>query len=149
MAVLAEPVRTDGGPQRLARNTAALRAQERSEHWMLAAWRCRRCCSSPSWPWRRSRWLFWLSFRDAGRADAGELRADAASRPICITLRTTFELSFLVTIICILLGYPLAYITAQARPRMAALLLLSSCFRSGPRCWCASTPGWCCCSGAG
>ena len=41
-----------------------------------------------------------------------------------ITLRSTFELSFLVTLICILLGYPLAYVIAQARARVAALLLL-------------------------
>jgi putative spermidine/putrescine transport system permease protein/spermidine/putrescine transport system permease protein len=40
------------------------------------------------------------------------------------TLQTTFEISFLVTAICVLLGYPLAYLISQVRPRLAALMML-------------------------
>ena len=44
------------------------------------------------------------------------------------TLITTFELAFLVTGLCILLGYPLAYIASQLRPRLAALVMLCVLF---------------------
>ena len=68
-------------------------------------------------------WLFWLSFRGAdGFTFAHYLRLLHPS--YTITLRTTFELSFLVTFVCVLLGYPMAYLIAQVRPRLAALLLL-------------------------
>ena len=68
-------------------------------------------------------WLFWLSFRGAdGFTFAHYLRLLHPS--FTLTLRTTFELSFLVTFVCVLLGYPMAYLIAQVRPRLAALLLL-------------------------
>ena len=68
-------------------------------------------------------WLFWLSVRDAkGFTAAHYLRLLHPS--YLLTLQTTFELSFLVTGICILIGYPLAYVIAQAKGRMAAILLM-------------------------
>lgn len=68
-------------------------------------------------------WLFWLSFRDAdGFTIAHYARLLHSS--YLLTLQTTFELSFLVTAICILIGYPLAYVIAQAKGRMAAAMLL-------------------------
>ena len=68
-------------------------------------------------------WLFWLSFRTAdGFTLQHYLRLLHPS--YVLTLETTFELSFLVTGICILLGYPLAFIISQARPRMAAVMLI-------------------------
>ncbi len=68
-------------------------------------------------------WLFWLSFRSAdGFTLAHYLRL--LHPAFTLTLRTTFELSFLVTFVCVLLGYPMAYLMAQVRPRLAALLLL-------------------------
>jgi ABC-type spermidine/putrescine transport system permease subunit I len=45
-----------------------------------------------------------------------------------ITLATTFQLAFVVTAICLLLGYPLAYLAAQMRPRSAGLVLLCVLF---------------------
>lgn len=39
-------------------------------------------------------------------------------------LRTTFVIAFQVTLICLLLGYPLAYFLASLRPRAARLLLI-------------------------
>jgi ABC-type spermidine/putrescine transport system permease subunit I len=68
-------------------------------------------------------WLGWLSFRGTdGFTLQHYLRLLHPS--YMLTLRTTFELSFLVTIICIALGYPLAFLIAQARPRMAAVMLI-------------------------
>jgi ABC-type spermidine/putrescine transport system permease subunit I len=68
-------------------------------------------------------WLFWLSVRDVnGFTLVHYVRLLHPS--YLLTLQTTFELSFLVTGICILLGYPLAYVIAQAKGRMAAVLLM-------------------------
>jgi len=45
-----------------------------------------------------------------------------------LTLLTTFQLAFVVTAICLALGYPLAYLTAQMRPRVASLVMLCVLF---------------------
>ena len=45
-----------------------------------------------------------------------------------LTLMSTFQLAFVVTAICLALGYPLAYLTAQMRPRMASLVMLCVLF---------------------
>jgi ABC-type spermidine/putrescine transport system permease subunit I len=68
-------------------------------------------------------WLFWLSLRDErGFTLANYLRLLHPS--YTITLQTTFELSVLSTVLCVLLGYPLAYLTAEVRPRLRELLLV-------------------------
>ncbi|MBS0243154.1 MAG: ABC transporter permease, partial [Proteobacteria bacterium] len=68
-------------------------------------------------------WLFWLSFRDAnGFTAANYVRLLHPS--YWLALETTFELAFLVTGLCILIGYPLAYMISEARPRIAALLMI-------------------------
>lgn len=68
-------------------------------------------------------WLFWMSFRGP---DGFTLQhyTRLLHPSYTMTLQTTFELSVLVTVICLLLGYPLAYLIAQARPRLAALMLV-------------------------
>jgi ABC-type spermidine/putrescine transport system permease subunit I len=68
-------------------------------------------------------WLFWLSFRDADGLTLAHYER-LLHPSYLITLRSTFELSFLVTAICVALGYPLAYVIAQVRARLAAVLLL-------------------------
>lgn len=65
-------------------------------------------------------WLFWLSFFDR----AGEFTFENYTRMVessayIKTFQTTFEVSFVVTGICILIGYPLAYLLSQL-PRRAA-----------------------------
>lgn len=45
-----------------------------------------------------------------------------------LTLITTFQLAFLVTGLCLVLGYPLAYLAAQMSPRAASLVLLCVLF---------------------
>jgi len=45
-----------------------------------------------------------------------------------LTLLSTFQLAFVVTAICLALGYPLAYLTAQMRPRVASLVMLCVLF---------------------
>jgi ABC-type spermidine/putrescine transport system permease subunit I len=68
-------------------------------------------------------WLFWLSFRDkTGFTLAHYARLLHPS--YLLTLQTTFELSVLVTLICALLGYPLAYLLTQVGRRTGAAMLL-------------------------
>jgi putative spermidine/putrescine transport system permease protein/spermidine/putrescine transport system permease protein len=45
-----------------------------------------------------------------------------------LTLITTFQLAFLVTALCLILGYPLAYLAAQMSSRGASLVLLCVLF---------------------
>jgi putative spermidine/putrescine transport system permease protein/spermidine/putrescine transport system permease protein len=68
-------------------------------------------------------WLFWLSFR-SGSDFTLEHYERLLHPTYTLTLQSTFELSFLATAICIALGYPLAYLISQVRPRLAAVLLL-------------------------
>ncbi|MCC7045785.1 MAG: ABC transporter permease [Alphaproteobacteria bacterium] len=68
-------------------------------------------------------WLCWLSFWGPNGFTLAYY--ERLLHPnYMLTLETTFELSFLVTGICIALGYPLAYLIAQSRPRVASMLLL-------------------------
>lgn len=70
-------------------------------------------------------WLFWLSFVGEGGAFTTEhyrrIWTEGAYVQIFVT---TFQISLLVTFICLLLGYPLAYCIAQAPPRWAGILLI-------------------------
>jgi putative spermidine/putrescine transport system permease protein/spermidine/putrescine transport system permease protein len=68
-------------------------------------------------------WLFWMSFQGKSGFTL-EHYERLLDENYVLTLKTTFEVSFLVTAISIALGYPLAYLTTQVRPRLAALLML-------------------------
>jgi putative spermidine/putrescine transport system permease protein/spermidine/putrescine transport system permease protein len=68
-------------------------------------------------------WLSWMSFLDKDGFTLEHYRR-LLDDNYMQTLRTTFELSVLVTAISVLLGYPLAYLIAQVRPRLGAFLLL-------------------------
>lgn len=72
-------------------------------------------------------WLFWLSIHGSdGFTLDNYMRLLQPSYKL--TLITTFELAFLVTGVCVLLGYPLAYIGSQLGPRMSKLLMLCVLF---------------------
>lgn len=105
------------------RNFAQLRAQERNEQLMLGSLALPGILLIAVIALAPIAWLFWLSFN--GPSGLTLAHYERLLHPsYVITLRTTFELSVLVTIVCIVLGYPLAYVIAQARDRVAALLLL-------------------------
>jgi len=72
-------------------------------------------------------WLFWLSIYGSDGFTA-ENYVRLLHPSYKKTLITTFELAFLVTGLCILLGYPLAYLASQLKPRMASLVLLCVLF---------------------
>jgi ABC-type spermidine/putrescine transport system permease subunit I len=70
-------------------------------------------------------WLFWFSVIDAAGALTAEnyLRIWQGGAYVAIFV-TTFEVSLLVTAICLLLGYPLAYCLSQLPTRLAGILML-------------------------
>jgi putative spermidine/putrescine transport system permease protein len=47
------------------------------------------------------------------------------SKTFWASLRATLELAAIVTVVCLVLGYPVAYLASRSRPRRAALLLLA------------------------
>ena len=67
-------------------------------------------------------WLFWLSFlADNGSFSLEHYRRLVEQPSYARTFVVTFKVSLLTTAICILLGYPLAYVLSQL-PRRAANL---------------------------
>ncbi len=68
-------------------------------------------------------WLFWLSVIDGGELSLIHYRrlADATHFRI---FYVTFEISILVTVLALLLGYPLAYLMSQLPPRWAGICLI-------------------------
>ncbi len=69
-------------------------------------------------------WLFWLSFFGS----SGEPTLENYTRmlkPIYVrTFISTFEVAGLVTLVCVLLGYPVAYLLSQLSERTAGLLMI-------------------------
>jgi putative spermidine/putrescine transport system permease protein len=69
-------------------------------------------------------WLFWLSFF----GPTGEptlANYERMLRPVYTrTLTTTFQVAGLVTIACMLLGYPVAYLLSQLPQRVAGILMI-------------------------
>jgi ABC-type spermidine/putrescine transport system permease subunit I len=70
-------------------------------------------------------WLFWFSILDGTGAVTAEnyTRIWRGGAYVAIFV-TTFEISLLVTAICLLLGYPLAYCLSQLPARSGGILLL-------------------------
>ncbi len=120
---LPEPVIGREPQAREALNAAALRKQVRSEATALSALSLPGLLLIGAIALAPIAWLFWLSFR--GKSGFTLEHYERLLHPAYIlTLQTTFELSFLVTAICIALGYPLAYLISQVGPRLATMLML-------------------------
>ena len=70
-------------------------------------------------------WLFWLSFLaddgSLGLVNYQRLIAQPSYERIFIA---TFEISALTTAVCVVLGYPLAYVLSQLPPRLANLCMI-------------------------
>jgi putative spermidine/putrescine transport system permease protein/spermidine/putrescine transport system permease protein len=70
-------------------------------------------------------WLFWLSaFADDGSLSLVNYRRLVVQPSYGRILLATFEISALCTAICVLVGYPLAYILSQLPRRTAALCMM-------------------------
>ncbi len=71
-------------------------------------------------------WLFYLSFlSDEGTFSLEHYQRMIDSKSYARIFRTTFEVSILTTVICVLIGYPLAYFLAQLPSRAANICLLT------------------------
>ncbi len=71
-------------------------------------------------------WLFWLSFlSDAGELSLEHYRRLASQASYARIFRTTFEVSLITTALCVILGYPLAYLLAQMPRRLAAICMMA------------------------
>jgi len=123
MVTATHAARSTDLPGEARRNAAAFVAQARAEQWRLGGLALPGLLLIGIVALAPIAWLFWLSFRDADGATLVHYRR-LLHPSYLISLQSTFELSFLVTAICVALGYPLAYVIAQARARMAAFLLL-------------------------
>jgi len=70
-------------------------------------------------------WLFWLSLFDDTGALSWENYARLVEQPSYVrTFKTTFQVSFVVTAVCVVLGYPLAYMLSQLPRRAAGLCMV-------------------------
>ncbi len=73
-------------------------------------------------------WLFGLSFLERG-GDFSLMHYERLLHPSYLkTFQTTFELSFLVTAFCVLLGYPYSYLMTQASPGWRSILMMAVLF---------------------
>jgi len=71
-------------------------------------------------------WLFYVSFIGAdGSFSLENYQRMVKSKSYGRIFRTTFEVSFLTTAICIMIGYPLAYFMSQLPQRLANLCMIS------------------------
>lgn len=71
-------------------------------------------------------WLFYVSFIGAdGQFSLENYERMLKRRSYARIFRTTFEVSFLTTALCILIGYPLAYFMSQLPGRLANLCLIT------------------------
>ncbi|HEY5739727.1 MAG TPA: ABC transporter permease [Gammaproteobacteria bacterium] len=71
-------------------------------------------------------WLFYLSFVDGdGQFSLQNYQRMIEYKSYARVFLTTFQVSFLTTLICILIGYPLAYFLAMLPARWAGLFMLT------------------------
>ncbi|MGF7163435.1 ABC-type spermidine/putrescine transport system permease subunit I [Rhodoligotrophos appendicifer] len=71
-------------------------------------------------------WLTWLSITDTAGQVSAENYILLAEQPATLKIfAATFRISLIVTLLCALLGYPLAYMLAMLPPRIAAVCLLA------------------------
>ncbi len=71
-------------------------------------------------------WLFYLSFLgDDGQFSLENYQKMITYKSYFRTFTTTFEVSFLTTLICIVLAYPMAYFLACLPPKIAGIFMLT------------------------
>lgn len=71
-------------------------------------------------------WLFALSFvGDDGQISLVHYQRMVEQPSYLTVFKTTFQLSALVTVLCVVIGYPLAYLLSELPRRLASLCLLA------------------------
>ena len=107
-------------------NQAALRKNERLERWALLGLAAPALIATFIVVVVPVSWLFYLSVigADGGYSMENYIRM-VESKSYARIFLTTFQVSLLTTIICILIGYPLAYFLSQLPERAANLCMLA------------------------
>ena len=101
-------------------------ADERREQWRLAALCAPSLILIAALIVVPIGWLMWLSVvGEGGRLSLEHYRRIAETPSYIAVFRTTFEISFVVTVVAVLLGYPLAYCLASLPRRLAGLLMIA------------------------
>ncbi|PWE54248.1 ABC transporter permease [Metarhizobium album] len=69
-------------------------------------------------------WLAWMSFYDASGALSAENYARLMRPAYVDSFLTTFKVASIVTIVCVILGYPVAYLLSQIPEKAAQVMMI-------------------------
>lgn len=115
----------ESGDKRLL-NAKALKAQEIKEQWTLMSLAGPTLLIIVLVIFIPVGWLFYLSFIDGdGQFTLEHYRKMIEYKSYARTFVTTFEVSLLTTLICIVIGYPLAYFLALLPARWSGIFMLA------------------------
>ena len=107
-------------------NEKALRAQGARERWMLLSLATPAVLAVTAIIVIPVGWLFYLSFLGSdGQPSLENYQRMIEYKSYARVFVTTFNVSFLTTVVCILIGYPLAYFLAMLPPRLAGIFMLT------------------------
>ncbi len=107
-------------------NVGPLKAQEVREQWKLLSLASPALVVIVAVILIPVTWLFYLSFVGSdGQLSLEHYQKMIEYKSYSRTFITTFKVSILTTLICILIGYPLAYFLALLPPRLAGLFMLA------------------------
>ncbi len=116
----------DSGVSGRMRNAEALRKQEIRENWALLSLATPAMLIIVLVVLIPVGWLFYLSFvGNDGQFSMEHYRKMIEYKSYVRVFMTTFEVSLLTTLICILIGYPLAYFLALMPTRWAGVFMLA------------------------
>lgn len=111
-------------PDRL--NQESLRVQGAREQWMLLSLAVPALLAIVVVIVIPVGWLFYLSFIGSdGQPSLEHYQKMIEYKSYARVFVTTFEVSILTTLLCILIGYPLAYFLAMLPPRLAGFFMLA------------------------
>lgn len=109
-----------------AQNTHELKQQQRREQWALLSLALPAVIVIVLVILIPVGWLFYLSFIGGdGQFSLEHYQKMLKYKSYARTFITTFEVSILTTLICIVIGYPLAYFLAQLPNRVAGFFMLA------------------------
>jgi putative spermidine/putrescine transport system permease protein/spermidine/putrescine transport system permease protein len=104
-------------------NAAGIRADARRERLLLAGLTAPTFLILAALLFIPVGWLFWLSVLGQNGYTLENYTRMVVEPAYAAVFRVTFELSFLVTVLAVLLGYPLSYMIAKLPPRAASVCL--------------------------
>ena len=150
--VAARVNRVQGGLRSVVTRTARRLGETASPSWrdelvsVHAAWDNARTWHAIREAGQRYTARHYLHALDLERGIDGRIAARPVEYRVYLRLLwRTLVVSLSLTVLCLLLGYPVAYLIAHAAPRRR---ISSSCWcwcRSGRPCWCGPPRGSCCC----